>query len=262
MRACGVSGSALHCAAPDGGAGRRGLSRAEDARTVFSALRGVVQPVFEQRADLPLNERIRMDGLAFLAALPEGGFPAAFLDPQYRGVLDHLSYGNEETARSSRRAALPQMTEEIPEFVRGIERVLIPSGHLFLWVDKFHLCTGVHEWLRGSGFSIVDMITWHKGRLGMGYRSRRTSEHLMVLQKPPRKAKGVWTSHDIPDVWSEKTVGRGGGVHPKPVGLQAALISAVTNPGDIVVDPAAGSFTVREACRDRGRNFLGCDING
>ena len=257
-----MNGSALGLAAPDAAAAGRAVSRTQGARSVFSALRGVVQPVFERRADLPLNERICMDGLTFLAALPARGFPAAFLDPQYRGVLDHLSYGNEDTARSKRRAALPQMTDEIPEFVRGIERVLIPSGHLFLWVDKFHLCTGIHEWLQGSGFSIVDMITWHKGRLGMGYRSRRTSEHLLVLQKPPRKAKGVWTSHNIPDVWSEKTAGRGGGVHPKPVGLQAALISAVTNPGDIVIDPAAGSFTVREACRDGGRNFLGCDING
>ena len=31
---------------------------------------------------------------------------------------------------------------------------------------------------------------------------------------------------------------------------------------DIVIDPAAGSFSVMEACRHTGRRFLGCDING
>ena len=138
----------------------------------------------------------------------------------------------------------------------------VPSGHLFLWVDKFHLCTGIHDWLEGSSLAIVDMITWHKRRIGLGYRTRRSSEHLMVLQKPPRKAKGVWSAHDIPDVWPESAPARHGGVHPKPVELQGALIGAVTNAGDIVVDPAAGTFSVLKACRDRGRNFLGCDING
>ena len=36
--------------------------------------------------------------------------PVAFLDPQYRGVLDHLAYGNEGVRRGAARAALPQMT--------------------------------------------------------------------------------------------------------------------------------------------------------
>ena len=96
----------------------------------------------------------------------------------------------------------------------------------------------------------------------MGYRTRRRSEHLLVLQKPPRRAKGVWKRHDIPDVWQEPAQRGGGGVHPKPVGLQGALIEAVSNPGDTVVDPAAGSFSVLDACRAHGRDFVGCDING
>lgn len=229
----------------------------------FSARRGVVQPPVALPPRLPRNARIRMDGLDLLAALPEAAFPAAFLDPQYRGVLDHLSYGNEDSARAKRRTALPQMTDEIPDFVRGIDRVLMPSGHLFLWVDKFHLCTGVADWLAGASLDIVDMITWDKERIGLGYRSRRQSEHLLVLQKPPRKAKGVWQVHDIRDVWREPVKrGGGGGAHPKPVGLQKALVEAVTNPGDTVVDPAAGSFSVLEACRAAGRDFIGCDVNG
>ena len=114
----------------------------------------------------------------------------------------------------------------------------MPSGHLFLWTDKYHLCTGFGDWLVGTALDIVgDMVTWHKKRIGMGYRTRRASEHLIVLQKRPRKAKGVWKVHTIPDVWSE-TVGKRDRVHPKPVwGLQSALIEAVSNPGDVVIDP-------------------------
>ena len=40
---------------------------------------------------------------------------------------------------------MPEAT--IAEFVRDVDRVLAPSGHLFLWVDKFHLCEGFEAWL-------------------------------------------------------------------------------------------------------------------
>ena len=46
----------------------------------------------------------------------------------------------------------------------------------------------------------------------------------------------------------------------KPIELIARLIGAVTKPGDLVVDPAAGSFVVMHAAHQLGRDFIGCDI--
>ena len=249
-----------------GALGEASIPLFNDAETnsasVFSSERALEQPAFALPEELAPNTRLRMDGRDLLAQLPESAVPAAFFDPQYRGVLDHLAYGNEGENRGQGRAGLPQMNDDtIAEFIGELNRILIPSGHLFLWMDKFHLCTGFRDWLSGTSLETVDMITWDKDRIGMGYRSRRKSEHLVVLQKSPRKAKGVWKVHTIPDVWTER-VPKQGGVHPKPVELQAALIEAVTNPGDLVVDPAAGTFSVLETCRRRGRVFLGCDING
>lgn len=233
-----------------------------EAGSVFSSARALEQPVVALPAELAIDTRLRMDGRELLGRLPENAVPAAFFDPQYRGVLDHLAYGNEGENRGQGRAGLLQMDDDvIAGFIGALDRILIPSGHLFLWMDKFHLCTGFQGWLGGTSLETVDMITWDKDRIGMGYRSRRKSEHLVVLQKSPRKAKGVWQVHTIPDVWTERAP-KQGGVHPKPVELQAALIEAVTNPGDLVVDPAAGTFSVMEACRRRGRVFLGCDVNG
>ena len=125
-------------------------------------------------------------------------------------------------------------------------------------MDKYHLCTGVGAWLEGTSLQTVDLIVWNKMRIGMGYRTRRTSEYCLVLQKKPLRAKGVWKAHDIPDVWNEKLPSRGG--HAKPLGLQSRLIDCLTNPGDTVIDPAAGTFTVLEACKATERNFLGCDL--
>jgi site-specific DNA-methyltransferase (adenine-specific) len=156
-----------------------------------------------------------------------------------------------------------QSNIEISKFLKEIERVLTPSGHLMLWIDKFILVSGVSNILQGTGLQLVDMITWNKDRMGMGYRSRRFSEHLIILQKKPVRAKGVWVIHNIPDVWLEKiTNGEKNHTHAKPVELQERLIKATTDKDDIIVDPCAGGYSVLKSCQRAGRNFLGCDIMG
>ena len=229
--------------------------------TVFATTR-VPRPNAAQNAEwpLPLNQRNQCDGLDLLAALDAETISLCIFDPQYRGILDKMQYGNEGVSRGRARSSLPQMSEDtISEFIAGIATALIPSGHLFLWVDKFHICTGVEPWLSRHGLEVVDLVTWNKGKMGMGYRTRRYAEYLVIAQKPPKRAKGVWQRHDIPDVVTEK-VERIGNVHPKPVNLQADLIEAVTDPADVVLDPAAGSYSVMAAAHQAGRQFLGCDI--
>jgi site-specific DNA-methyltransferase (adenine-specific) len=228
--------------------------------SVFGNGRDVAQPPVAIPDGFRLDHRNRADGLSLLRCLQEGGFPLCFFDPQYRGVLDRQKYGN-EGRRQQERSTLPQMDEGlVVAFVQAIDRVLMPSGHLLLWVDKFHLCTGISPWLAGTGLGIVDLLVWDKQRIGMGYRTRRKSEYCLILQKAPLRAKGVWRLHDIPDVVPEKI--DAGFTHAKPIGLQASLVEALTNPQDIVLDPAAGSYSVLAACARTNRRFLGCDIRG
>jgi site-specific DNA-methyltransferase (adenine-specific) len=81
----------------------------------------------------------------------------------------------------------------------------------------------------------------------------------LVLQKPPLAAKKTWRDHGIPSRWPEK-VDRTIHLHSKPLGLIRRLIGAVTQLGDLVVDPAAGSFVIMRAANLLGREFVGCDI--
>ncbi len=212
------------------------------------------------------NSRIKMEGLKFLKQFSDNSVSVCFFDPQYRGILDKMKYGNEGQNRGKARCQLRQMTEkDITSFISEISRTLCESSHLFLWIDKFHLCTGFTPWIKDTDLRVVDMITWDKGRMGMGYRTRRRSEYLIILQKTPLKAKGVWRCHNIPDVWQEK-VQKNGYAHTKPIGLQAALIEAVCSSAQTknfpVIDPASGSFSVLKACQQTKRTFVGCDING
>lgn len=236
------------------------LSESRDGFSVFGHARDVEQPKVCAPPGFALDARNRSDGLDLLRSLPPNSFPLCFFDPQYRGVLDKQKYGN-EGKRQRERSALPQMSEgTIVDFIESIDMCLMSSGHLLLWMDKFHLCTGISGWLGATDLGTVDLIVWNKLRMGMGYRTRRVSEYCLVLQKRPMRAKGVWTAHDIPDVWSEKQDRVA--AHGKPVGLQSRLIEALTNAGDIVLDPAAGGYSVMEACRKTGRRFLGCDVLG
>jgi site-specific DNA-methyltransferase (adenine-specific) len=194
-------------------------------------------------------------GLEMLRSLRTGIVSCVFLDPQFRGVLDQLGYGN-EGARQSERAALPQMSDKLIRlFLAEIERVLRPSHYCAMWCDKHALCSNTYA---TPGMPTVDMIVWKKPRMGMGYRTRRVSEYLLIKQKSPIEAKATWTDHGIPDVWPEEP--SGDHPHAKPLELQRRLIAAVTQSGDVVVDPCAGSYSVMRAAHACGRKFLGTDV--
>lgn len=206
-----------------------------------------------------LNRKQKADGLDLLSDINDDQVSVAVFDPQYRGILDKLKYGNEGQNRAQARCSLTQMDDHtIKCFIKEIDRVLTPSGHLFLWVDKYHLCEGVSKWFEGTNLHRVDMITWNKQRMGMGHRSRCQSEYLLIFQKAPVRARGCWTDHSIPDVWNEKKPTDH--THSKPVELQKRLIAATTQDGDIVLDPASGGYSVLTACRLIERDFIGCDI--
>jgi site-specific DNA-methyltransferase (adenine-specific) len=149
------------------------------------------------------------------------------------------------------------MTEDyIDACSREIARALVPSAYCIRWVDTYGLCEAHHRRVADC-LKCVDCIAWDNLRPGMGKRSRRRGDFLLVLQKPPVTAAN-WRDHGIASRWVEKVDRR---IHPhvKPIGLITRLIAAVTLPGDLVIDPAAGGFGVLHAALRLGREFIGCD---
>jgi site-specific DNA-methyltransferase (adenine-specific) len=82
----------------------------------------------------------------------------------------------------------------------------------------------------------------------MGKRSRRRGDYVVVLQTPPISPK-TWRDRVIPNRWAEKI-----DLERYPRKLHPH------EPGDLVVDPAAGSFVVLHVATKMQRRFVGCDI--
>lgn len=201
----------------------------------------------------------RGDGLDFLKSLRKSSVRCAFFDPQYRSGLDKLKMGN-EGSREKRRFDLNHLdTKTIARYVRYINRALKPSGYMCFWCDKFFLLNDLELCVKPH-MQIVDLITWNKLKIGMGYRTRRISEYLVIAQKLPIKAKSTWKDKCIPDVWDEgvKTHLH---VHAKPIELQRVLVASICRKGDVVIDPCAGSFSVGVSClKVPGVKFIGNDL--
>lgn len=207
------------------------------------------------------NARQQIDAVELLSRIPDKIAAMFFFDPQYRAVLDKLAFGN-EGARQVARAALKSMDDDTIAFViEEAARVLLPSGHLMLWMDKFSVASGHwHKWRRRApSLSVVDMLCWNKMRPGMGKRTRCSTEYLVIMQKEPTRAKDVWIDHGIKDAWSESS-DRRIHAHAKPFVLTERLIRAATKRGDVVIDPCAGGYGVLDACVASGREFIGGDL--
>jgi site-specific DNA-methyltransferase (adenine-specific) len=212
-----------------------------------------------------------IDGFELLSLIPENSIPISFFDPQYKGVLEKMNYGNEGERQKGRSLQTSMDDNTISDFVYGIAKVLQPSGYLFFWLDNYHLILGdIHRWMSKWNqenkkylLEVVSKTTWDKGIMGMGYRFRIQTETLLVIQKHPKTIKN-WTNKSLRDIWTEKiSMPRTKGLHPhrKPIGLLEEVIKSTTNDGDIVLDVAAGSFLVKEASEKNSRLFLGGDIN-
>jgi hypothetical protein len=79
---------------------------------------------------------------------------------------------------------------------------------------------------------------------------RREYEDLRYTFNNPGKVSSVWQIPPAP---------RNGHPTPKPPALLARIIEATSNPGDLVCDFFAGSFTTAAEAQRLGRRWLCCD---
>jgi site-specific DNA-methyltransferase (adenine-specific) len=96
------------------------------------------------------------------------------------------------------------------------------------------------------------MLVWDKTYFGMGTFFR--NQHELILHFTNGRGKDA-SRHDVGNVLRHKPIRNG-----QHFSLIAELLSVVTKPGDVVLDPFMGSGTTGVACAQLGRRFIGIEI--
>lgn len=203
---------------------------------------------------------------SLLRILPDASVDAVITDPPY--------------GLSGRVFAFPTkrytaINEEWDLFVplawlRECKRVLKPGGSVICFGGRQSIYQVAAECL-SMGWRLVNDITWFKKDAPPNFTGRMMTESTeRALWFCPSgegwtynlsMAKLMNSGKNLRDVWTFNTE-RADRLHPtqKPLDLMERCILLFTNPGDLVVDPFAGSGTTLVAAQKHGRRYIGCDL--
>jgi site-specific DNA-methyltransferase (adenine-specific) len=133
------------------------------------------------------------------------------------------------------------------------------------WVIAFTDLEGIAVWslaFANAGLDYVRTCIWDKvdgAPQFTGDRPAAGAEAVVCSHQPGKKR---WNGGGRRNVFRHEVNGqRGDKPHPttKPVPLMCELVSLFSDPGELILDPFAGSGTTGVAALRLGRRFLGCE---
>lgn len=224
------------------------------------------------------------DALEAVQSLPDACIDLVVTDPAYDSLEKWRSMGT-TTRLSQSKSSSNQWFDVVGEdylfsLLKECYRVLKPDSHLYL-VSDYETNVKLATKAPAIGFELKKSLIWEKvgkeklihcpscgsvagkkqglGSPGMGYPYRSSYEMILFLAKGKRKIpenKGVRDVLKFPRI-------KGKDYYPtqKPEALLSVLMEQSSDPGDIVLDPFAGSGSTLVAAKRLGRHFLGVDIN-
>lgn len=195
---------------------------------------------------LPINQILQGDCKQVLRTLPSASVDLVVTDPPYLGHYRD---------RDGRTLANDDNPAAVVGAYAELYRVLKPDTFCVTFYGYPRLDAFVHAWTE-AGFDTVGHIVWPKPYVSSERFVRVAHESAYILAKGrPHKP-----SRPISDVqpWEYS----GNRAHPteKAVSVLKPLVQSFSRPGDLVLDPFAGSGSTLVAAALTGRRCLGIEL--
>jgi len=229
----------------------------------------------------PVGQIICGDAVEVLAGWPEGCVDLVFADPPFNIGYEYDHYRDDRPPK--------EYLAWTEAWIDASLRVLKPTGTFWIAIgDEYAAEVRVRMRERAT---LRNWIVWHY-TFGQNCTQKfnRCHTHLLYFVKNPKRFtfnagdpslrvksdrqlkyndKRANPSGKLPgDVWNEfprvcGTYKERVGWHPcqMPVRLLERIILACSNPGDLVLDPFAGSGTTLVAAARHGRRFVGVELS-
>lgn len=200
------------------------------------------------------NKLIHGDSLTVLRQMEPESVDAIITDPPYG-----INYVSPTGAR------IQNDTAPFIWFLYDAFRVLKPgsSGRgTLVCFTRWDVQQVFIDAIRLAGFIVKSEVIWDKIQHGMGdLKSQFAPSHENIIFAV--KGKFSFPGHRPKDLITHRKLPGSQMIHPteKPVPLLADLITAVTKPGDLILDPFAGSGSTLAAAKKTGRRFTGIELD-
>ena len=194
-----------------------------------------------------MNRLIHGDCMQELKVLPSNSVDLVCTDPPYG---DHTAYGRSQRTIIGNEHPLVGLIA-----IADCYRIIRRNRCCFVFLDAKHLAFVDTFIRRYTDYKLREYLVWDKCSIGMGRGFRKRHEMVLALEK----GTPSYNSDSLANVLTCKRVSTEEHPHKKPIDLMKALISHVTLPGHIVLDPFAGSGTTALAAKELGRKYIGIE---
>lgn len=197
-----------------------------------------------------------------LPTLPERSAALVLTDMPY-GIGDGAAFVRDEDRIENNddagwNAAVP-MSEWMP--VAG--RLTVAGGYVATF-HNFKTVEATHAGLREAGLEPWTRFWWTKPNPPANPRKAFQSgvEECVIATVPPGPRRWFGGGATL-NYWQGVSPTREAGAHPcaKPEAALRRLIGALSDKGDLIIDPFCGGGSVGRACKDMGRRFIGIEID-
>ena len=232
------------------------------------------------------NQVICGDTFEVIKLLPQTSFDLLFADPPYNLSKN---FGKEKF----RQTSLEDYESWLESWLADCAKLLKPTASVYICGD-WRSAAAIQR-VGMKHFNLQNRITWEREK-GRGAKAnwKNAAEDIWFFTmsdqytfnldavKIKRKVLAPYTENGSPKDWRKNGDGNFRETHPsniwtdltvpfwsmpentdhptqKPEKLLAKIILASTNPGDLILDPFAGSGTTAVTAKKLGRNFVAID---